>query len=52
MPTADRPDGLVQIVAAIVNDIHSPESESVTLLNTSNAEINLKGSVCRTSTKK
>lgn len=43
MPTADRPDGLVQIVAAIVNDTHSPERESVTLLNTSNSEINLTG---------
>jgi uncharacterized protein YukJ len=43
LPTADRPDGLVQIIAAIVNDIHSPERETVTLLNTSNSEISLNG---------
>ena len=43
LPTADRPDGLIRIVAALVNDIHSPERETVTLLNTSNKEINLGG---------
>jgi hypothetical protein len=43
LPTADRPDGLVQIVAALVNDIHSPECETVTILNTSNNEISLDG---------
>lgn len=43
LPTADRPDGLIQIVAALVNDIHSPERETVTLLNTSNSKIYLDG---------
>ncbi len=43
LPTADRPDGLIQIIAALVNDIHSPERETVTLLNTSNSEISLDG---------
>ena len=43
MPTADHPDGLIRIVAALVNDIHSPERETVTLLNTSNKGINLDG---------
>ena len=43
MPTADRPDGLVRIVAALINDSDSPERETVTILNTSNQEINLNG---------
>ncbi len=43
LPTADRPDGLIQIIAALVNDIHSPERETVTLLNTSSSEISLDG---------
>jgi uncharacterized protein YukJ len=43
LPTADLPDGLVRIVAALVNDIHSPEHETVTILNTSDREINLNG---------
>ena len=43
LPTADRPDGLVRIVAALVNDTHSPEHETVTILNTSHREINLSG---------
>lgn len=43
LPTTDRPDGLIRIVGALVNDIHSPERETVTLLNTSNREISLIG---------
>ena len=43
LPTYDRPDGLVRIVAALINDINSPEHETVTLLNTSNSEISLQG---------
>jgi len=42
-PTADRPDGFVKIIAAKVNDTHSPEQEIVTILNTSDMEINLSG---------
>lgn len=43
LPTTDRPDGLVRIVAALVNDIHDPEAETVTLLNTSSHDIELSG---------
>ncbi|MFZ5479039.1 MAG: DUF2278 family protein [Myxococcota bacterium] len=43
LPTTDRPDGLVRIVAAFVNDTKSPEDETVTLLNTSPAAIDLAG---------
>lgn len=43
LPTADRPDGLIRIIAALVNDIHSPEHETVTILNTSNRQISLNG---------
>ncbi len=43
LPTVDRPDGLVQMVAALVKDIHSPERETITILNTSNSEISLDG---------
>jgi hypothetical protein len=43
LPTADRPDGLVRIVAALVNDTQSPERETVTLLNTSSRDIELTG---------
>ena len=42
-PTTDDPDGLVRIVAALVNPTGSPEVEVVTLLNTSPREINLNG---------
>lgn len=42
-PTDSVPDGLVRIVGALVNSSHSPEKESVTLLNTSNREIDLTG---------
>ena len=42
-PTADDPDGLVRIVAALVNATQSPEVEVVTLLNTAPHDINLAG---------
>lgn len=42
-PTADDPEGLVRIVAALVNATQSPEVEIVTLLNTSPRDINLAG---------
>jgi uncharacterized protein YukJ len=43
IPTDDKPDGLVRIIAALVNDVHSPERETVTLLNTSDRDIDLGG---------
>ena len=42
-PTSDDPDGLVRIVAALVNSTQSPEAEVVTLLNTAPHEVNLAG---------
>jgi uncharacterized protein YukJ len=42
-PTSDDPEGIVRIVAALVNAVSSPEVEVVTLLNTSPRDINLKG---------
>ena len=42
-PTAEEPDGLVVIVAALVNPTQSPEVEVVTLLNTAPHDIDLKG---------
>jgi uncharacterized protein YukJ len=42
-PTDDLPDGLVQIVGALVNASSSPERETVTLINTSNRDIDLTG---------
>ena len=42
-PTSDEPDGLVRIVAALVNAIQSPEVEVVTLLNTAPHDVDLKG---------
>lgn len=42
-PTDDVPDGLVRIIGAMVNSSHSPEHETVTLLNTSNRAIDLTG---------
>lgn len=38
----ETPDGLVRIVAALVNAIESPEVEYVTLLNTTSAAIDLQ----------
>lgn len=43
LPTADDPQGLVRIVAALVNSVQSPEVEVVTLLNASPREIDLQG---------
>jgi len=42
-PTTDDPEGLVRIVAALVNATQSPEVEVVTLLNTAPHDINLAG---------
>ncbi len=42
-PTEDLPDGLLRIVGALVNAAESPEREFVTILNTSNREIELAG---------
>ena len=43
LPTSDRPDGLVRIVGALVNDTRTPERETVTVLNTSNRDLSLAG---------
>ncbi|WP_347267315.1 DUF2278 family protein [Paracoccus sp. (in: a-proteobacteria)] len=43
IPPFDTPDGLVRIIAALVNDTASPEREWVTLLNTSDVAIDLTG---------
>jgi uncharacterized protein YukJ len=42
VPTVDLPDGLVRIVAALVNDVRTPERETVTLLNTSYQDVSLE----------
>lgn len=42
-PTPDQPDGQVRIVAALVNDVQTPEHETVTLLNTTHQAVNLEG---------
>lgn len=41
LPETGQPDGLVRIIAALVNDVRSPEVETVTLLNTSNESLDL-----------
>ena len=43
LPTTGDPQGLVRIVAALVNSVQSPEVEVVTLLNSSPREIDLQG---------
>jgi len=43
LPTSDDPQGLVRIVAALVNSVQSPEVEVVTLVNASPREISLEG---------
>jgi uncharacterized protein YukJ len=43
LPTTDDPQGLVRIVAALVNSVQSPEVEVVTMLNASPREIDLQG---------
>ena len=42
-PTAEEPDGLVRIVAALVNSVKSPEQEVVTLINTAPHDVSLDG---------
>jgi uncharacterized protein YukJ len=42
-PTTEEPDGLVRIVAALVNSTTSPEQEAVTLLNTAPHDVSLEG---------
>ena len=42
-PTTEEPDGLVRIVAALVNSTASPEVEVGTLLNTAPHDVNLNG---------
>lgn len=42
-PTSDDPEGLVRIVAALVNSTQSPEVEVVTLLNTAPHDVDLAG---------
>lgn len=43
VPTRAAPDGMIRIVAALVNDTRSPERETVTLLNTLDRTIDLAG---------
>jgi len=43
IPTLDKPDGLVRIVAALVNAKESPEHETVTILNAGDRDISLSG---------
>lgn len=42
-PTYEEPDGLVRIVAALVNSVRSPEEEVVTLVNTTPHDVDLEG---------
>ena len=42
-PSAEDPEGLVRIIAALVNAVQSPEVEVVTLLNTAPHDIDLSG---------
>ncbi|HEX9952808.1 MAG TPA: YukJ family protein [Rubricoccaceae bacterium] len=43
IPTMEEPQGLVRIVAALVNSTASPETEAVTLLNTAPGELKIDG---------
>jgi uncharacterized protein YukJ len=43
IPPLTLPDGLVRIIAAYVNDVRTPERETVTLLNTADVAIDLEG---------
>ena len=43
IPTEEMPDGLVRIMAALVNAVKTPEREVVTLLNTADRDIDLTG---------
>ena len=42
IPPHSVPDGLVRIIAGYVNDIRSPERETVTLLNTADTPVSLR----------
>ena len=42
-PTPGEPDGLIRIVAALVNPTQSPEVEVITLLNTAPHDVDLQG---------
>lgn len=42
-PTPESPDGAVRIVAALANPVATPETETVTLLNTTDQALNLQG---------
>ena len=42
-PTPQLPDGAVRIVAAMVNDVTTPETETVTLLNITGQDLSLAG---------
>lgn len=42
-PTVDQPDGQVRIVAALVNDVQTPEHETVTILNSTHEAVDLAG---------
>lgn len=43
LPDADEPQGLVRIIAALVNPPTSPETETVTLINTAAHAVSLAG---------
>jgi hypothetical protein len=43
IPPLSLPDGLVRIIAAYVNDVKTPEHETVTLLNTADVAVDLQG---------
>jgi uncharacterized protein YukJ len=43
IPPLTVPDGLIRIIAAYVNDVRTPERETVTLLNTADVAIDLAG---------
>jgi uncharacterized protein YukJ len=43
LPTSEEPDGLVRIVAALVNSVQSPEQEVVTLINSAPHDVSLEG---------
>ena len=43
IPGLSIPDGLVRIIAAYVNDVRTPEHETVTLLNTADVPVTLDG---------
>ncbi|TKB85528.1 MAG: DUF2278 family protein [Nitrospira sp.] len=43
LPNFEEPQGLVKIIAAMVNGVDSPETETVTLLNTAPEVVSLRG---------